>query len=103
MKIKLWLFLFALLIFVSNQLPAQTLPQVIKQIKPSIVGIGTLQTTRRPPSKLMGTGFVVADGYHVITNYHVLPKDINTDRKEHLVIFYGRGKQVKYRKVRALS
>ncbi|MCU7940302.1 MAG: serine protease [gamma proteobacterium symbiont of Bathyaustriella thionipta] len=97
------LFLFALLIFTSNQLSAQTLPQVIKQIKPSIVGVGTLQATRRPPSKLMGTGFVVADGYHVITNYHVIPKQIKTGKKEQLVIFYRDNKQVKYRKVSVLA
>jgi len=92
-----------ILVFTSNQLYAKTLPQVIKQIKPSIVGVGTLQTTRRPPSKLMGTGFVVADGYHVITNYHVIPKNINVERNEQLVIFYRQNKQVKYRKVRVLA
>ena len=100
--------LFALLLIVSSQLSAKTLPQVIKQIKPSIVGVGTLQSTRRPPSKLMGTGFVVADGYHVITNYHVIPKRINTDRKEQLVIFYrsnnaNKKGEIKYRKVRVLA
>lgn len=102
------LFLLALLTFTSNQLSAQTLPQVIKQIKPSIVGIGTLQATRRPPSKLSGTGFVVADGYHVITNYHVIPKHINSEKKEQLVIFYRQNyskkkEQIKYRKVRVLA
>lgn len=81
---------------------------MIKQIKPSIVGIGTLQTTRRPPSKLLGTGFIVADGYHVITNYHVVPKHINTEKKEQLVIFYhqansNKNGQIKYRKVRVLA
>ena len=106
--IKLFLLsLFSLLLIASNNLSAQTLPQIIKQIKPSIVGVGTLQTTRRPPSKLSGTGFVVADGYHVITNYHVIP-DMNTDKKEQLVIFYrqadsNKNEQVKYRKARVLA
>ena len=76
--------LLIVLIFVSNGLAAQSLPQIIKQVKPSIVGVGTLQATRRPPSRLSGTGFVVADGYHVITNYHVIPKNIDADKKEFL-------------------
>ena len=97
--------LLMILVLVSNGLSAQTLPQVIKQIKPSIVGVGTLQTTRRPPSNLLGTGFIVADGYHVITNYHVIPKHINKHKKESLVIFYRQAKseQIKYRKVRVLA
>lgn len=111
-KIKFWLFLSALLILASNNLSAQTLPQIIKQLKPSIVGVGTLQATRRPPSRLSGTGFVVADGYHVISNYHVIPKKIDSDKKESLVIFYrpagskyrtAKKEQIKYRKVRILD
>mgnify|MGYP000334879688 CR=1 FL=1 len=100
---KLPFFLFVIIIITTNQLYAKTLPQVIQQIKPSIVGVGTLQATRRPSSKLMGTGFVVADGYHVITNYHVIPKNIDIEKNEQLVIFYRQNKQVKYRKVRVLA
>ncbi len=96
--------IFFLFVFLSsNQVSAISLSQVIKQVKPSIVGVGTVQTTRRPPSKLMGTGFVVADGYHVITNYHVIPKDVNVDRNEQLVIFYRHNNQVNYRNVRVLA
>jgi hypothetical protein len=38
------------------------LPSALKKIKPSIVGIGTYSAVKRPPSTLMGTGFVIADG-----------------------------------------
>ena len=51
----------------------QPLVDTIARVKPSIVGVGTVQKTRRPPSILRGTGFVVADGRHVITNAHVIP------------------------------
>ncbi len=96
------------LFFMSPVLQANSLSQVINQIKPSIVGVGTLQATRRPPSSLQGTGFVVADGYHVITNYHVISKHLQTEKKESLVIFYRHAKsdrkdQIKYRKVRVLA
>ncbi len=93
-----------ILVLLHSELPAAaSLVSLIKQIKPSIVGVGTIQKTRRPPSKLLGTGFVVVDGYHVVTNFHVLPKDINTQRNEHLVIFFRKNNQVKSRIVRVLD
>ena len=95
--------LIVIFLSTSSAIHAQTLPRIIKQVKPSVVGVGTFQVTRRPPSKLLGTGFVVADGYHVITNHHVIPARIDQDKKEQLVIFYGQGKQVKYRKARVLA
>ncbi|MGB5605095.1 MAG: serine protease, partial [Gammaproteobacteria bacterium] len=67
------------------------LPDTIERIQPSIVGIGTVQKTRRPPGKLVGTGFVVGDGRHVITNAHVIPKAIDTAKLEYLVVFAGKG------------
>jgi len=91
------------IVFASKLLYAQTLPQVVQKIKPSIMGVGTLQSTRRVRSKLLGTGFVVADGYHVITNYHVIPKHMDTEKKEQLVIFFRQNKRVNYRKVRLLD
>lgn len=90
-------------LFICKGIQAQSLPQIIKQVKPSVVGVGTLQSTRRPPSKLLGTGFVVADGYHVITNHHVIPARIDHEKKEQLVIFYQQNKQVQYRKARVLA
>jgi len=51
----------------------QPLVNTIAIAKPSIVGVGTVQKTRRPPNILRGTGFVVADGLHVITNAHIIP------------------------------
>jgi len=62
------------------------LPDIIQQIKPSIVGIGTYQPTRAPQSKFLGTGFVVGDGQHIITNAHVLPEVLDTENNEILAI-----------------
>jgi len=47
------------------------LREAVKRIKPSVLGIGTFQATRRVPAQLIGTGFVVADGRHVLTSAHV--------------------------------
>lgn len=75
----------------SAHAEGQTLPDTVAQVKPSIVGIGTYQRTRRPPGLLRGTGFVVADGRHVLTNVHVIPAEIDQRSQENLVVFIGRG------------
>jgi serine protease Do len=68
------------------------LPDVVARIKPSIVGVGTFQRTRTPPAELRGTGFVVDDGFHVVTNAHVLPESIDQARLESLAVFVPEGK-----------
>lgn len=76
---------------------AQTLPDAIARIKPSIVGIGTFQKTRSPATIFNGTGFVVADGRHAVTNVHVVAKDLNIERLEGLVILVGSGEDAEGR------
>lgn len=61
----------------------------IKQVRRSVVAIGTHQKLGQPPIRLMGTGFVVADGSHIITNSHVLPKILNAKTQESIQAFYG--------------
>jgi len=70
---------------------AESLAEIIQQIKPSIVGIATYQATRRPPTKLLGTGFVVAGGTLVATNYHVVDQELSTESFEKLVVLAGTG------------
>jgi len=66
---------------------AGSLADTIEAVKPSIVGVGTVLRTRRPPGTFVGTGFVVADGRHVVTNAHVLPQEIDLERREFLAVF----------------
>lgn len=82
------LLLVAVLLLVAeiSVLSAADLPSTIAQVKPSIVGIGTYQKTRQPRALVRGTGFVVADGRHVITNHHVLPDQLNKERREFLAV-----------------
>jgi len=82
---------------------AAELPDTAAKIKPSIVGIGTFQKTRSPPTIFTGTGFVVADGRHVVTNAHVLKKEINTDAKETLVVLSGAGREALGRPAQVVS
>jgi serine protease Do len=66
---------------------AADLSDTILKIKPSVVAVGTVLDTRRPPSKFRGTGFVVGNGNLIITNAHVVPDELDMVEKEHLVVF----------------
>ena len=74
---------------------AASLVETIKRVKPSVVGVGTYQEIRRPPSQLLGTGFQVVDSSHILTNAHVLPKSINNSKREFYCIFVGKGRNAK--------
>lgn len=73
----------------ATGLESEQLPTTVERIKPSIVAIGTSLPTRRPPHRFVGTGFVVGDGTYVLTNAHVVPRNIASDQKEILVVFAG--------------
>jgi S1-C subfamily serine protease len=81
----------ALALSAASWLPAagDELPDTIAKVKPGVVGVGTVQQTRRPPVKLLATGFVVADGNHVITNAHAIPDEIDSNSKEVLAVLTG--------------
>ncbi len=89
------LFVSLMLTLVSVVTNAGDLPTLITNIKPGVVGVGTTQHTRRPPHSLKGTGFVVGDGSLVLTNEHVISKDLNEAKFEKLVIFAGSGKNIR--------
>ena len=61
---------------------AADLAQTIARIKPSVVGVGTFMKTRSPSFQLGGTGFIVADGLHVITNAHNYGKPLDSEKLE---------------------
>jgi serine protease Do len=91
-------FLFFLGFLFVSPVCGGELPQTIEQIKPSIVGIGTFQKTRSPALKFIGTGFAVSDGSLVVTNAHVLPEVINSDKMESLIVIVaGKGKEPEIR------
>lgn len=100
-KILIFIFLsFGLIISFNTY---ASLADTIEKIKPSIVGIGTLQKTRRPPAKLMGTGFAVGNGRYVITNSHVVPELLSEEEREELVVFIGVGKDAIRRSVKLIK
>ena len=79
------------------------LPDTIEHVKAAVVGVGSLSEIHRPPAVLHGTGFAVGDGSRVVTNCHVADLPLDKARKEHLVVFLGRGRQVSYREVEVVA
>jgi Trypsin-like peptidase domain len=83
---------------------AQNLPRTVAQIKPSVVGVGTLLKTRQPAVVFIGTGFAVGDGLSIVTNAHVIPKQLDTARKEELgIVIGGEGASVSFRPARLVA
>lgn len=76
---------------------AAQLTETVKRVKPAIVGIGTHLDIRRPPTRLMGTGFAVADGTYIVTNEHVIARP--REDREMLGILVGTGSQAVFRPV----
>lgn len=81
------LFIF-LSLFWLNILPASAADHssIIAKVKPSVVALGNYQPLRQPAVRFIGTGFVVADGRHIITNAHNIPEFLDPDKNESLVV-----------------
>jgi serine protease Do len=61
-------------------------PAAIEQVKLSVVGVGTFEPARNPAFSFSGTGFAVGNGLRIATNDHVVPKVLNSERKETIAI-----------------
>ncbi len=81
----------------------ENLPNVVKKIKPSVVGVGVFTPTGRPQNELQGTGFVVSDGLHVITNYHVIAKPLDDQLLQKTVVFIGTGPKAQVREATIIA
>lgn len=67
------------------------LADLIPRLKPSVVMVGTYRATDSPRFGFRGTGFVVGDGLHVITNAHVLPDQPLDTVSAELAVLVGDG------------
>jgi S1-C subfamily serine protease len=92
--------LTALACLILNSQPARAeIVSLLPRIKPAVVGVGSLHPLATPRIRLHGTGFVVADGNHVVTNAHVLPTTLEAEKGETLAIFIRDGAEASARKV----
>jgi len=78
----------------SSSYSMEDLPETIKKIKPSIVGVGSYDPLAAPRMVIQGTGFAVKSGHHIVTNTHVIAPIQKTDNLK-LVVFVGIGKNAK--------
>jgi S1-C subfamily serine protease len=69
----------------------QSLPGSIKQIKPSIVGIAIFTPIESKAPQILGTGFVVGNGKYIVTNYHVVSKELDPKIVQNFVALSGTG------------
>lgn len=60
--------------------------EVIARVRRSVVGVGTLQRTRTPAFRFLGTGFAIGDGTRVATNAHVVDAAKELAHDEQLVV-----------------
>lgn len=79
------------------------LADTLEKVKPSIVGIGVYTPTGRPKNILNGSGFVIGDGRYVVTNHHVVPKELNVKLLQEMAVFVGSGKTAKVRKASLIA
>lgn len=89
---KLIALLVLLLPFLAQT--ATPLSESIRKISPSVVAIGIHNPSGSPRITLSGTGFAVADGKKIVTNYHVIAAPLNTQRNESYVVLSGIGSNV---------
>ena len=80
-----------------------SLPDTIEKIKPAIVAVGTHQKTRRPPAVFLGTGFVIGNGLYIVTNAHVVPPKVDSEKRESIAVFVGRDELVDIREATKLA
>jgi serine protease Do len=90
------LFAFIILSFCTKPVVAE-LTDTVAKIKPSVVAIGVHTPSSRQKNSLNGSGFVIGNGQYVVTNYHVLPKELDDNLLQKMAVFTGSGKTAKVR------
>lgn len=80
-----------LFMLLSPQILADVpLTTLIPQVKPSVVAIAIHNPSAAPRLKLIGSGFVIAPGNQVVTNYHVVQKILDDSKLESYVVLSGK-------------
>ena len=96
-------FLWLLLLGHCGATGAADLARVIETVKPSIVGIGSMQKMRSPAVIFFGTGFVVGDGLTVLTSAHVVQGIADSEQGATLGILVGIGDAAQFRAATVLA
>jgi serine protease Do len=89
------IFISLLIIFFTPLASSKSLVDVVKEVKPSVVGIGVYSPLATVSNQLHGTGFVVGNGRYVVTNKHVLNTNLEKGIKSQRVVFIPQGRSAK--------
>jgi S1-C subfamily serine protease len=82
---------------------AQELTQTIVDVKPSVVGVGSLQQASGPAVSFIGTGFVIGDGFTVVTAAHVVNDLVNKGQAATLGVLVRAGDNTHFRAATLVS
>lgn len=79
------------------------LVNTIKKVTPSIVGVGIYTPMGSPKNQLNGSGFVIGAGNLIVTNYHVVDQQLDSELLQKHVIFTGKGRETKTYQVELIA
>lgn len=89
-------YLLLLFLFLSFKLSAQqNLVEIVKQVKPSVVGVGITTPMNSPANNLQGTGFVIGNGQYIATNYHVVSNELDPGVVQYRAVYAGNARKTK--------
>ena len=92
-----------LVVLLSAAPAGADLAETVARVKGAIVAVGTHRPARAEPLAFHGTGFAVEDGRHVVTNLHVVPDAVDSDRGESLAVFFSTGERIEIRRARVVA
>ncbi len=68
---------------------------IVAQVKPSIVAVGTTNPMPGTPPSFLGTGFVVGDGNYVVTAAHVTSLPLDYETRQTLAVYSGNARHLR--------
>lgn len=80
-------------VIISFGVAAHSVVEIVKQNKPSIVGVGLYDAMSAHSHQLRGSGFVFGDGTLIATNYHVVSEPLDPQVVQYHIVFSGTGRQ----------
>lgn len=93
--------IFMLNIALANETKA--LPELIKEIKPSVVAIGLFTPIESDAPRVLGSGFAIANGRYIATNYRLVSAQLNPELVQYFVVLSGEGKQAKVHRAKQVA
>ncbi|NDP47656.1 MAG: trypsin-like peptidase domain-containing protein [Sulfuriferula multivorans] len=94
---------WAVIALVLSAPASADLADMVLNIKPGVVGVGTYNPTNNPRSSLQGTGFVVLDGRYVVSCAHIFSKLLDSEKNETHAVFLGHDRQMEVRTAKLIA